>query len=156
MRNGASRFVPKHRHGIVREVADDFIVYDEDTHRAHCLNSTAAQVWRLCDGKKNVAEITRAIEKDLQSPVGEDLVWVTLRKLWKSRLLQSPEHAEILLSRRAVVRRIGMATLAVPIITSILVPKAEAAVSCSTVGGACNVRPCCPGLFCSPVVHICG
>jgi hypothetical protein len=155
MRNGASHFVPKHRYGIVREVADDFIVYDEDTHRAHCLNRTAAQVWRLCDGKRNVAEITRAMEKDLHSPVDEELVWVTLRKLWKSGLLQSQEHAEVFLARRAVMRKLGMAALAVPIITSILVPKAEAAVSCSTFGQPCNPRPCCTGMALACVGHTC-
>jgi hypothetical protein len=141
----ASNFVPVHKPGIVVELADETLVYHEKIHKAHCLNRSAAMVWKLCDGKRNVAEIARAMEKDLKSPVDEELVWMTLRKLWKSRLLMKQEQTEALLARRAAIRKIGVAALALPIVTTILVPKAEAAVSCSLFGGPCNPRPCCLG-----------
>jgi Coenzyme PQQ synthesis protein D (PqqD) len=145
MKNGTSGFVPKRKNGIAREVADDFIVYDEKTHKAHCLNGTAAQVWKLCDGKRNVAAIARAMEKDLKSPVDEELVWMTLRKLWKSQLLVKQEQTDALLARRSAIRKIGMAALALPVVTTILVPKAEAAVSCATFTQSCATKPCCSG-----------
>ena len=31
---------------IVQEVAEETVVYDQKGHRAHCLNKTAALVWR--------------------------------------------------------------------------------------------------------------
>ena len=159
MRDDPSGFIPRHRQGIVRQVADEFIVYDEDTHTAHCLNSTAlAQVWHLCDGKKTVAQITRAMGQDLNSTVEEDLVWVTLRKLAKSGLLSNRENAEISLSRRAFVGKLKVAAvLAVPMVTSILVPTpAEAASPCRHNGVACpqGMRQCC-SLICNPANHRC-
>jgi Coenzyme PQQ synthesis protein D (PqqD) len=151
MRNDPSSFVPKHRPGIVREVADEFIIYDEDTHTAHCLNKTAAQVWQFSDGKKTVTQIARAMEQDLKSPVEEDLVWVTLRKLAKSGLLINRENAEISLSRRALLGKLKVAAfLAVPVVTSIIVPTpAEAASPCRHNGKRCpqGNRQCCDG-FC--------
>jgi hypothetical protein len=158
MRDDSSRFVPKHRQGIVRQVADEFIVYDEDTHTAHCLNSTAAQVWQLCNGDKTVTQITRALGQKLNSPVQEDLVWVTLRKLARSGLLSNPEHAEVLLSRRAFVGKMKVAAvLALPIVTSILVPTpAEAASPCRHGGLACpqGSRQCC-SMVCNPINTTC-
>jgi hypothetical protein len=158
MRSDLSGFVPKHRQGIVRQVADEFIVYDKDTHTAHCLNSTAAQVWRLCDGKKTVTQITRALGQDLNSTVEEDLVWVTLRKLAKSGLLLNRESAEISLSRRAFVGKMKVAALlAVPVVTSILVPTAAAAGSpCRHNGVTCpqGSSQCC-SMVCNPMTHLC-
>ncbi|HEX8686306.1 MAG TPA: PqqD family protein, partial [Pyrinomonadaceae bacterium] len=46
---------------VVREVAEEVLVYDLDTHRAVCLNATAAAVWRLCDGRRAPADIRRAL-----------------------------------------------------------------------------------------------
>ena len=40
---------------VVRELAEETLVYDEERHRAHCLNRTAALVWRHCDGKTPVS-----------------------------------------------------------------------------------------------------
>ena len=33
---------------LVRELAEEVLVYDEEGHRAHCLNRTAALVWKSC------------------------------------------------------------------------------------------------------------
>jgi Coenzyme PQQ synthesis protein D (PqqD) len=151
VRNGDSYFVPQRRNGIVREVADDFIIYQAETHTAHCLNSTAAQVWKLCDGKKTVAQITRTLQKNLPSPVDEELVWMALRKLWKSGLLEKQGQAEVSLSRRAFVGKMKVAAsvLAVPVVSSILVPTAEAAGSpCRHTLAACpqGNSQCCSGV----------
>jgi len=89
MKKGAMHFAPKRKDAIVRQLSDEFIVYDKETNHAHCLNQIAADVWRLCDGKKTVAEITRSMEK-AKPPVEEGLVWMTLRKLSKAGLLLEP------------------------------------------------------------------
>jgi hypothetical protein len=34
----------------VRELAEETLVYDKERHKAHCLNRTAACVWKHCDG----------------------------------------------------------------------------------------------------------
>ncbi len=35
---------------VTKEVADEVLVYDLKSHKAHCLNQTAALVWKYCDG----------------------------------------------------------------------------------------------------------
>jgi hypothetical protein len=54
---------------VVREVAGEALVYDLDTHKATCLNETAARVRKLCDGRRTVADIRRADVEE--TPVGD-------------------------------------------------------------------------------------
>ena len=42
---------------VVRELADEPIVYDLDRHQAHCLNRTAAIVFRGADGTRSLDEL---------------------------------------------------------------------------------------------------
>jgi hypothetical protein len=154
-----SAFVPKRKDAIVRQLRDEFMVYDKATNKAHCLNESAAEVWNLCDGKRTVAEIVPLLKKKAKAPTDEQL-WMALLKLEKAGLLQNdvPLSGPVCtLSRREASRRVGAtaAALAVPVIASILVPKAEAAVSCSTLGGVCNPRPCCAGMLLTCVAHRC-
>ncbi len=119
MNDGASNFAPVHKHGLVVKVADETLVYQKENHKAHCLNSTAAEVWKLCDGTKTAAEIALIISKESQSPVAEELVWLTLRRLWKSGLLvKKNKYEPIFASRRAAMRKIGAAALVLPVVTS--------------------------------------
>ncbi len=135
-----SAFVPKRKDTIVRQLCDELLVYDKATNKAHCLNESAAEVWNLCDGKRTVAEIAPLLKKKAKAPTDEQLLWMALLRLEKAGLLQNnlPLSGPVCtLSRREASRRVGAtaAALAVPVIASILVPKAEAAVSCSTLGG---------------------
>src|SRR5262245_32147715 len=90
---------------IVQELSDETIVYDEDAHRAHCLNRSAALVWLLCDGQISVAELAHHVERELGVPASEDLVWLTLRRLQRARLLATPLEAAPSRTRREVARR---------------------------------------------------
>ncbi len=156
MKDNASNFVPMHKHGIVVKVGDETLVYQKENHKAHCLNRTAAEVWKLCDGTKTVAEIAAILSKESQSSVDEELVWLTLRRLSKSGLLvKKKKDAQVLASRRAAMRKIGVAALALPLVTSILVPTAAAAGSCSGFGGQCQTLPCCPPFVCNTLTHLC-
>jgi coenzyme PQQ synthesis protein D (PqqD) len=153
-------FVPKRKDAIVRQLSDEFLVYDKATNKAHCLNRSAAQVWKLCDGKRSVAEIVREMKKGTTSPLDEQMVWVALAQLGKAGLLQNRVGLSSRtgnLSRRQALRKAGAAAaaLAVPVIASVLVPKAEAAVSCSTLSQPCNPKPCCTGMLLTCVAHVC-
>ncbi len=155
-----SVFVPKRKDTIVRQLCDELLVYDKATNKAHCLNESAAEVWNLCDGKRTVAEIVPLLKKKAKAPTDEQLLWMALLRLEKAGLLQNnlPLSGPVCtLSRREASRRVGAtaAALAVPVIASILVPKAAAAVSCSTLGGVCNPRPCCAGMLLTCVAHRC-
>jgi len=138
---------------IVDELPDEVLVYDLDRHKAHCLNHSAAMVWRQCDGKTAPREIARRLQLELDKPFNEDLVWLALRQLNKINLLEQkvslpPQIAGI--SRREMVRALGIAAT-VPLVISIVAPTAEAAATCGASGAPCGGSnlPCCKPLTCS-------
>jgi hypothetical protein len=148
---------PRARHArlVVKELANETLVYDELSHEAHCLNETAAFVWKHCDGRTSPAEMARRLERRMRMPVSEQLVWLALRQLSKSGLLeghlpsQSPERQ---ISRRALIRTLGIAAaVSVPLVTSIVAPTAVSAATivCGKAGALCTTSAdCCSGLFC--------
>jgi hypothetical protein len=137
---------------IIKELADEVLVYDEDTHKAHCLNHTSALIWKFCDGRTNVPKMVRRLETAMNVTVPEETVWLALKQLDESRLLvkTNMNHGWMpQVSRRAVMRTIGMAAIALPVITSITNPTAAAAASCKTAGQPCSgagLGNCCPGM----------
>ena len=160
MKSKATEYVPpKRKDAIVRQVDGELLVLDVKTNKAHCLNQTASQVWALCDGQTSVAEMIRALSKEAATRVDEKIVWVPLAQLEKARLLPNgasladePGHV----SRRDAVRKIGVAAaLALPVVTSMVVPTVAQAASCKTIGQPCaSNAECCSGL-CSAVLNVC-
>jgi hypothetical protein len=135
---------------IMRRLADEILIYDPKTARAHSLNAVAAKVWQLCDGARSVSEIVRAMSTS-QVPVDAEIVRNALSQFASAGLLARPC---VDLQRRRILKTGAIAaSLAVPIIASVIVPEAEAAVSCSTLGQQCNPRPCCGLLTC--VANLC-
>src|SRR5579864_3203567 len=49
---------------IVEELDEEILVYDQLNARAHCLNGTAARVWRACDGSTSVADLSAQLGLD--------------------------------------------------------------------------------------------
>jgi hypothetical protein len=138
---------------VIRELAEEVLVYDLDTHKAVCLNSTAASVWRLCDGRRDAADIRRALEKTAGGAVPEELVWLALEQLGKDKLLDAriPRPVELAgISRREMIRRVGLtAAIALPAIASIVAPTSADAASCLPQGAGCQESAqCCSGLNC--------
>ncbi|HEX8499745.1 MAG TPA: PqqD family protein [Pyrinomonadaceae bacterium] len=139
---------------VVREVAEEVLVYDLDTHRAVCLNATAAAVWRLCDGRRAPADIRRALEKTAGGAVPEELVWLALEQLCRDRLLDArpPARPPALagLSRREMMRRVGLAAaLALPAVAAVVAPTPAQAASCLPTGAACAESGQCCNNLCS-------
>jgi coenzyme PQQ synthesis protein D (PqqD) len=121
---------------VVEELPDELLVYDMDRHKAHCLNQTAALVWKHCDGQTPVQDIALILRDKLNTPADEEVVWFSLDQLNRARLLREPVKrpgTTPALSRRELIRRVGLAAaLSVPLITTILAPTAFAALSCGT------------------------
>lgn len=153
MTSKKEQFAPMARQSalVIHELAEDLLVYDQERFKAHCLNRTAALVWKHCDGTKTTKEIALELEKENGSPVAEEVVWLALSQLGKSRLLADhlmlPE-GQAGISRREVIRRVGIAAaLALPAVTSIVAPKAVQAATCLTSGMACTSgAQCCSGI----------
>ncbi len=137
---------------IVKEVDGEILVYDLTTDKAHCLNDTAARVWRNCDGHKTVSEISETLSAESKTNVKDEVVWLALDQLKKFKLLEeAPAKPGFLagMTRRQMVARMGIAAIAIPSIVSIVSPTAFAAgASCIPQGSVfCCVNPsdCCTG-----------
>lgn len=137
---------------IVRELEEETLVYDVDTDKAHCLNQTAARIWKHCDGTSSVTEICELLSRTMETTVDEKVVWYALEQFNKDRLLEEkiePPAAFMIagMSRRQMVRTLGLAAMvAIPLVTSIVVPTAvQAGVSCLPGGSSCTPTgiPCC-------------
>jgi hypothetical protein len=92
---------------IVKQLHDETLVYDRATHKAHCLNHTAATIWRYCDGLSPISDIARRAGKDLGSPINDEFVWVALKQLAESGLLNEATELPVgisNLSRRRMMK----------------------------------------------------
>jgi hypothetical protein len=137
---------------IVREVDGETLVYDRRRHKAHCLNRAAALVWRQCDGTTSVADLAKLLHEHLQIPADEAVVWLALDRLARAHLLaERVERAEPeRFSRRDLARKLGIATVAVPVVMTILAPTAAAAASPCGGRAPCHGKVCPPLLRCKP------
>ena len=119
---------------VVEKLDDETLVYDLRNNQAHCLNSTASLVWMYCDGKTDLAGITRKISVKMSQPVNQDVVQLALQNLTKAHLLDENATAgsgAARVSRRDLIKTIGKtAAITLPLVTSIVAPEAAQAASC--------------------------
>jgi hypothetical protein len=112
---------------IIHEAGDELVIYDTKKHRIHRLNATVAFVWKRCNGRMSVEEITRSLQAERNSLIDEQVVWHALQKLDKVSLLngrlslpaETPQP-----TRRDIVRRfatMGASLLILPAIASMVV-----------------------------------
>jgi hypothetical protein len=70
--------------GLLEEaVGEELLLYDRESHTAHCLSPIAASVWRHCDGKRDIAELARL------AAASENLVADVLHELREKDLLDA-------------------------------------------------------------------
>lgn len=130
---------------LVSAIADEVVLFDSQCNKAYCLNHTAALVWKYSDGATPVSEIARRLQKELQTPVDEILVYFALQTLEKDGLLQERLNvpaAVMGLSRRDVIRMLGKgaAIAALPLVILMAVPSAVQAKSGGPGGGPIDER----------------
>jgi hypothetical protein len=115
------RSLPRARQdGLLEEtVGEELLLYDQESHTAHCLSPVAACVWRHCDGERDMTGLAEL------AGVSEDLVAEALHELREKDLID----AEPVLiqdrvpgeSRREAIGRVaryGAAATAVPLVVS--------------------------------------
>ncbi|HXL79335.1 MAG TPA: PqqD family protein [Pyrinomonadaceae bacterium] len=150
---------------IIKEVDDEVLVYDLKTDQAHCLNKTAALVWQNCDGSKSIKDIARLLESDGRTNLDDQVVWLALDELDKFNLLLQAGDKPAGISRRQIMRTIGAAAIALPVIISIASPSPVEAASCNQPSNRDNQCPCgsngqcssnhCVGSKCCPTGSAC-
>ena len=137
---------------LTQPVGNELVIYDERTHDAHHLSPTAAQVWRLADGERDVPDLASALRESIdQSPEYDaatldeadslELVRLALVELDRAGLLARalPDLAVLgePISRR---RMLGVTRALLPVVASLVAPTPAMALSCSaTLNGPFNV-----------------
>jgi hypothetical protein len=163
--------LPQARHEklTVRELAEDTLVYDTERHKAHSLNPTAAWIWRHCDGKTSPEELARLLHAEFQLPQAEEVVRLALEQLGRRHLLAEalPPLSEMArISRRDALKKLVVAGLVLPIVTTVVTrntaqafsyvqskqpcPKGITACGSPTIFGqlCCAANETCSGGFC--------
>lgn len=90
---------------LVDGVGDELVIYDQNTHTAHCLSPLAANVWRHCDGERDVTRLAEL------AGVSESVVANALYELREKGLLDTePALTQDTVpgeSRREAIVRVG-------------------------------------------------
>ena len=147
---------------VIKALPDEVLVHDLARHRTHCLNRSAAAVWRLCNGQRTPAEIARALAQAPEGRWSDEAVRLALDELGRAHLLTDvlTGHRDAGgVTRRQTLQRLAAAAVVVPTVATIVAPRAADAQSgpsavCATPGQVCvsltnpGAPPCCAGLFC--------
>ncbi len=115
---------------VVKELPNETLVYDLERDEAHCLNQTAALVWKRCDGKTTVTKMVGLLREKLDTSVNADVVWLAVKQLRHFHLVDSYEEETVAMrsvSRRNLVLKYAPAALVLPLIMSISAPTAAQA-----------------------------
>lgn len=135
----------------IRELAEETLVYDLNTHKAHCLNSTVALIWRHCDGQTTVGELAEIVQEELGIADAGALVDLGLEQLARRNLLQQPSEPLTLsarTSRREVLKQLALAAVLLPLVMTITARRVAASVR--TLGQPCKPNDICDGVCTIP------
>jgi hypothetical protein len=126
---------PKQSETVHAEILkDELCLYDWQRKEVHALNSIAAKVWQLCDGRTSPAQIATQLLSELPAELNakqvEELVWMSLYQLEKAHLLAEPIASAHLAGPRSISRRqflklmggLAGGVIVLPVVTSILAP----------------------------------
>ena len=141
---------------VVQSVDEEILVYDLETNKAFCLNSTSKAIWNACDGEHTISEIARVVEDRLNEKVETKVVRFALDQLEKEGLVTgySPEKGNQV-TRRAAIQRLALSSaVALPVVASLIAPPAYMAQS-GCVPAAMN-PPGCPCTMPSDCTSSCG
>jgi hypothetical protein len=127
---------------VIQEADGELLIYDLRANKAFCLNETSALIWKACDGTRSVGDLSGYVSQETKKTASDDLIWFALEELKKQKLLSDmPAAADRFegMSRREVVKRIGLGTaIALPVIAGLIAPKAAHAASACVAGGSCT------------------
>lgn len=131
---------------VIQEMGEEVLIYDLRSDKAFSFNSTTVKIWQLCNGKNSVADIATKLSVEFGELVSEDLVLLALKTLQKENLLEVeltfPQAFENI-SRREIVRRVGLTSLiALPVISSLVAPLAIHAQSNCSAGSSGRALGC--------------
>lgn len=133
---------------MVQNLPGETLVYDLNSHQAHCLNETSAFIWEKCNGELSVDQILEAFDERFGKSAGLEAVRLGLAQLHERELLvNGSSQAVDMPDRRQIIKKIGLASaVAVPIIASLVAPQDafSIAANCACTGNIQCVGRACP------------
>jgi hypothetical protein len=119
---------------LVERCEGELVVFVSATNEAHALNETASLIFEMCDGETSRAEMVAALER-AGLPADEAIVDLALADLEEASLIVTGDATRKGLTRRVVIRRLGLSGAAIatlPVVDTIFVQSAAAATSFPT------------------------
>ena len=126
---------------VIKALPDEVLVHDLARDRTHCLNRSAAAVWRLCDGQRTPADIARTLTQAPEGRWSDEAVRLALDELGRAHLLTDglTGHRDAGgVTRRQTLQRLAAAAVVVPTVATIVAPRAAQAQSCTPDGQPCT------------------
>ncbi len=129
----------------VRELPDETLVYDLLRHKSHCLNRTAALVWRHCDGRTTLAELAAILHRELNLPADPHIIRLALEQLGRRHLLEEPVaplSPQARTTRRDALKKIAVAAAALPVVMTLTARTARASASPTAAAASLPGKKC--------------
>jgi hypothetical protein len=132
---------------LVEELAEETLVYDLDSHRAHSLNPTAAFLLHTADGTRSEEELARRATAHFGEPASLEVARLGLDRLRGAGLMEwgGSDPAQEGMTRRQAVRKVATVGILLPAVMTIVTPTpAQAATAIPTNQcNLANVGRCC-------------
>lgn len=97
---------------LSRGEQDELLAYDVRTDAGHVLNASAAAVYELADGTRNISEIAAGVAERVGLPEDEQVVRLALQELEAADLLEIEAKATTAsasgITRRDVIKRLAL------------------------------------------------
>src|SRR5271167_1121318 len=102
--------IAKSENLLVEDVAGELLIYDTSTNRAHCLNESAAAIWRHCDGNRSIDSLANHLFPKLEASDARQLVGVGVERLRRRRLVEgTATGAPIVdMSKRQLLKKVAV------------------------------------------------
>lgn len=132
---------------VVQELDTEILIYDMKNNQAYSLNETSAKVYRACGDEMTFEELKR------RTNFTDELIHLTLEKMQKANLLiENTNYIDTFnnINRREIIKRIALSSaVALPVISSIIIPTAANAAS-TPVNPSCGATAStpCPRIDC--------
>jgi len=131
---------------IVEQLPEELVVYDQQSHRVHCLGPIAAWIWKACDGRTSLARLAKRASDRFGHDVDAGQVSAVIDRLLRARLLEGPRPPEVRdRSRRELLKRAARLSAGLSIV-SLTAPTPAQAATCIPIGqrGCTASSQCCP------------
>ena len=125
---------------VEQEAGAELIIYDLRTNKAFNLNETSKIIYNACAGRVTFGDLKR------RHRFSDDLIHFALDELRNIGLIEGETSSHFAgLSRRDVIKRVGIGTLAaLPVIAALTAPTAANAASGCPAPNSSNIPSGCP------------